>query len=158
MNTKQIRIWIWRAFLILGFILLLYDLIYQDPLTIYNSIPEFKPIVYITVLLVSLVVNLVVFISLYISEKDWENVENFMGGYDIIVSIIGFFQRILVDLSIGIVSTVYFSLGAILYVFYKRIQKKDIPKDQLRNGLILIAVIISVGFLLYFLAILGILV
>ena len=157
MNTKQIRIWIWRAFLILGFILLLYDLIYQDPLIYYNSIPEFKPIVYITVLLVSLVVNLVVFISLYISEKDWENVENFMGGYDIIVSIIGFFQRILVDLSIGIVSTGFFGVGALLYSLYKNIQKKDIPKDQLRNGLILIAVIISVGILLYFLAISGIL-
>ena len=120
------------------------------------DVPELKPVVYTTLFLFVLGVNIFVFIILYRSEKDWEVVANFLEGYDIIVSIIGFFQRIFVDFSLGLVSIGFFSLGAIIYTLYKYIQMKDIPKNELRNGLILISIIIGVGLLLFFLMVLGI--
>lgn len=132
MNKEQLGKWLWRGIIFFAFGLLLYDLIHMDPLTTHDDVAYMKPLIYIAAYIVFLIMNAFVIVILYIGgkaddtvEDGWEGVDNFMGGYDIILSIFGFFQRVFPSLSIGLVGAVLVSLGSLIIVLIKYFKTRN---------------------------------
>jgi hypothetical protein len=76
--------------------------------------------------------NFFVIYIFYRVDNDWENVKEFLGGYDIVMAIFSFFQRIIPGLSMGLTVAAFMALISLLVAAYKKIKRSNVSEDQLK--------------------------